>query len=638
MPINGLTALTFMNHLANLPQYILKTNHFGQDSSLLLREFRLFPHLVGLALLFSLLAATLEGFGLGFLMAFLQNLVSPEADPIQTGIHWFDQAILGIHEPAFNRLLRASALILLATWLRALFNYLTHIYTDLTQLNFIDRLRKRIFEQFAALNLSYFSKTQSGELINTITTEIGRLQQAFGMMAFLLIKGLTIAIYAILLFQISWQLTLLSVFLFSLLAVSLNTINSWVRESSFAVSQANSNFVSRAIELINGIRTIHAFNAYAYERQRFYQASHNIVATSAKATRHLAIVRPLAEGLATTILISMIVLGFTVFVTTGALQTASLLTFLFILFRLVPAIHEINSCRVALSGFQGSINRIKELLRTDDKPYLMNGDQLFAGLQHAIAFINVDFAYEPDHLVLHGINLTIEQGKMTALVGASGAGKSTLVDLIPRFDDPVQGQVILDGIDLREFDLASVRSKMAIVSQDTFIFNATVLQNISYGIDAVDDSAIYHAAKLANALEFIQALPDGFQTRLGDRGVRLSGGQRQRLAIARALLRDPDILILDEATSALDSVSERLIQASIEQLSRGRTVIAIAHRLSTIIRADQIIVLEHGRIVEKGTYQELLQQRGKLWNYHQMQHEFNPSVPLDRPTPSEIIR
>jgi len=618
-------------------RHMLKASHFWQENGLLLREFRFFPKVVCLALLFSLLAATLEGFGLGFLMAFLQNLVSPDAAPIQTGLLWFDQVILGIQEPPTQRLLRASALILLATWLRAGCNYMTHIYTDLTQLHFVDRLRKHIFEQLTALNLSYFTRTHSGELINTVTTEIGRLQQAFSMGAFLLIKGLTIAIYTILLFQISWQLSLLSIASFSLLGVSLNTINKWVRESSFAVSETSGRFVSVAIELINGIRTIQASNAQNYERQRFYQASSNIVAASARSTRSAAIVRPLAEGLATTILIGIIVLGFTVFVTTGMLQTASLLTFLFILFRLVPAIHEINGCRVALSGFHGSIDNLKELLRTDNKPYLVNGTLQFQGLQKAIHFNSVSFEYEPGNRVLHNINLVIEQGKMTALVGASGAGKTTLVDLLPRFYDPVQGDILLDGIKLSEFDISSVRNRMAVVSQDTFIFNASVLENIAYGLDSVEANDVYHVAKSANALEFIQALPDGFQTRLGDRGVRLSGGQRQRIAIARALLRDPDILILDEATSALDSVSERLIQESIEQLSRGRTVIAIAHRLSTIMRADKVVVLEQGRIVEQGTYQGLLKQRGKLWNYHQMQHELTPSPQLEIP-PVEISR
>jgi len=224
---------------------------------------------------------------------------------------------------------------------------------------------------------------------------------------------------------------------------------------------------------------------------------------------------------------------------------------------------------------------------------------------------------------LHNISLTIERGKMTALVGSSGAGKSTLADLIPRFYDPTQGKILIDGVDLREFELNSLRRKLAVVSQDTFIFNTSIRNNIAYALEEVDEVAIREAAQLANALEFIEEMPEGFETQLGDRGVRLSGGQRQRIAIARALLRNPEILILDEATSALDSVSERLIQESLETLSVGRTVIAIAHRLSTIVRADKVVVLEQGRLVEQGGYQELLEQRGKLWKYHQMQHELS---------------
>jgi subfamily B ATP-binding cassette protein MsbA len=237
--------------------------------------------------------------------------------------------------------------------------------------------------------------------------------------------------------------------------------------------------------------------------------------------------------------------------------------------------------------------------------------------------VSVDFGYDPSEPVLHNITLTIKRGQMTALIGASGAGKTTLVDLIPRFYDPTQGKILIDGVDLREFEINLLRRKLAVVSQDTFIFNTSVRNNIAYAIEGADEAAIYEAARLANALEFILEMPQGFDTELGDRGIRLSGGQRQRIAIARALLRNPDILILDEATSALDSVSERLIQESLEKLAVGRTVIAIAHRLSTIIRADKVVVLEQGRVVEQGGYQELLLQRGKLWKYHQIQHEIN---------------
>ncbi|MBW4578160.1 MAG: ABC transporter ATP-binding protein/permease [Tildeniella nuda ZEHNDER 1965/U140] len=599
----------------------LKATSFWQENYTILREFKHFPLIAVAAVLCAVGAAFFEGFSFGFLLAFLQSLVNPSAPPFQTGVGWFDQGILGINEPSLNRLYRVSALILAATWIRSTFNYLTQIYTDLTQQKLVDRLRKQIFEQLQALSLSYFSKTHSGELLNTLTSEIGRLQSAFGLLSFILIRSLTLGVYVFLMFRLSWQLSIVSLALFGLLAVALNSLIARIRLASSGVSISNGRFTSVAMEFINGIRTVQAFATQDFERRRFYQASADVVAASMKATRGFALVRPLAEGLATTVLVGMIILALTVFVSNGIMQTASLLTFLFILFRLVPALHEINGSRAAMSSYWGSLNNIRELLTTHNKPYLKDGQRQFAGLRSAIAFESVDFGYDPQQPVLNAINLTIKQGEMTALVGASGAGKTTLVDLIPRFYDPTCGSILIDGVDIREFQINSLRRRFAIVSQDTFIFNTNVRDNIAYGSEGATESEIIEVAKLANALEFIQEMPEGFDTRLGDRGVRLSGGQRQRIAIARAILRDPDILILDEATSALDSISERLIQASLEKLAEGRTVIAIAHRLSTIIRADKVVVMEQGRVVEEGSYQALLDQRGKLWNYHQMQYE-----------------
>ncbi len=325
--------------------------------------------------------------------------------------------------------------------------------------------------------------------------------------------------------------------------------------------------------------------------------------------------------MATIILIIILIVAFTNLIPNGQMQPASLLTFLFVLMRVMPIRRQIDGARVRLNSFQGSLGNVKELLRTDDKPYFKDGKVQFSALKRGIEFISVDFGYDPNEPVLHNITLTIKQGQTTALVGGSGAGKSTLADLIPRFYEPTQGKILIDGVDLQNFKINSLRRKVAIVSQDTFIFNTSIRNNIAYALEDIDEAAIYEAARLANALEFILEMPEGFDTTVGDRGIRLSGGQRQRIAIARALLRNPDILILDEATSALDSVSERLIQESLEKLTVGRTVIAIAHRLSTIVRADKVVVLEQGRIVEQGGYQELLQQRGKLWSYHQMQHE-----------------
>jgi ATP-binding cassette, subfamily B, bacterial MsbA len=594
-----------------------KLNSYLQNNYLILREIKHFRKIAILAVISSFLAASFEGVSIGFLLSFLQNLTTPD-QPIQTGISWVD-TILASNALPLSPLYRISLLILLSTWMRATFNYFSGIYTESAQLHLADRLHKQIFEQLQSFRLSYFAQTRSGsgELINTITTEIERIKQAFSGMAFVFTRVMTVCVYFVVMFLISWQLSIISVLIFLLIAVGLSTLNKRVRETSFGISQANSQFTATAVEFINGIRTIQAFGTQEFERQRFYKASNDQLNAAIKVAKAWTIVKPIAEGIATTVLISLILLSFTKL----TLPVASLLTFFFVLVRVIPNIQDINGTVAFLSTLQGSSENIKAILQTNDKPYLKNGKFKFQSLKRSIDLVSVDFGYTADNLVLHNITLTIERGKTTALVGASGAGKTTLADLIPRFYDPIQGQILIDGIDSQKLEINSLRQRMAIVSQDTFIFNTSVRENIAYGTPGASQAEIREAAKLANALEFIEQMPEGFETRLGDRGVRLSGGQRQRIAIARALLRDPDILILDEATSALDSVSERLIQESIEKLAVGRTVIAIAHRLSTIAKADKVVVLEQGRIVEQGSYQELLEMKGKLWKYHQMQNE-----------------
>lgn len=606
-----------------LPIYrLLKATSFWKDNYLILREFKYFRRLAVLAVVFPLLAAVFEGFGIGFILSFLQGLTNPNAEPVQTGIDWFDVWILGVKAPVAERLYRICALTLLTTWLRSGFSYLAQVYSQRTQHHLAYRLRKRIYEQLQALRLSYFTKTSSGALVSSLTNESSQVMQAFGVISTLIIRGSTLLVYVVSMLLLSWQLTIISVMLFSLVSAGISTLLGRIREVSFEKTNAFKHYTSVSLEFINGIRTVQAFAAQDFERRRFNEAIGQNLKAAIKSISAMALVEPISEGVSTTMLIGLLILAFTLLIQNGKLQSAELLTFLFVLLRLAPNVRYIDLARAQFNNFQGSLSNISDLLRTDDKPYLENGTVQFSGLKRTIEFVSVDFGYDPGELVLHHISLTIEQGKMTALVGASGAGKSTLADLIPRFYDPTQGKILIDGVDLREFDINSVRRRLAVVSQDTFIFNTSVRNNIAYALEEVDEAAIREAARLANALEFIEDMPEGFETQLGDRGVRLSGGQRQRIAIARALLRNPEILILDEATSALDSVSERLIQESLEKLSVGRTVIAIAHRLSTIVRADKVVVLEQGHLVEQGTYEELLQQRGKLWQYHQMQHDF----------------
>ena len=599
----------------------LKATNFWRDNYFILREFKYFRGITILAITFTLLAALFEGFGVGFILSFLQSFTNPNAAPIQTGVGWIDIWILGVNAPATERLYRISGLIFLTTLFRLSFTYLGQVYSFLAQSNLAYRLRLRIFEQLQSFSLSYFTKTRSGNLINSLTGEIREVTMAFVIISSFLTKGSTLLVLVVSILLLSWQLTIISVMLFSLVSVGLSMLLRKLREASFDVTRANAEYTSVSMEFIHGIRTVQAFAGQDFERRRCDEANSHILQAHNKVMVVQALVEPLSEGTGIVMLLGILIGGFAFLIPNGHLQSASLLTFLFVLLRITPIIRQLNRFRARLSRLYGAFNNIQQLLRNDDKPYFENGKVQFLGVKRAIEFVAVDFGYDTSELVLRQISLTIPQGQTIALVGASGAGKSTLADLIPRFYDPTQGQILIDRVNLRDFDIKSLRQKLAVVSQDTFIFNASVWDNIAYAMEKVDEAAIWEAARIANALDFIQKLPEGFDTQLGERGVRLSGGQRQRMAIARALLRNPDILILDEATSALDSVSERLIQESLEKLSVGRTVIAIAHRLSTIMKADQVVVLEQGRIVEQGTYQELLQQRGQLWRYHQMQHE-----------------
>jgi subfamily B ATP-binding cassette protein MsbA len=596
---------------------IFQATSLWQNNRVILREFKHFRVVAILAIVFSALAASFEGFGLGFLLVFLQSLTTPGAEPVKTGIGWFDILILGINASTTERLYRISALIIVTTFMRASFNYIGQICIQFSEVSLVDNLRKRIFQQLEAQTLNYFSHKKSGELVNILTSEMERVRQIFGGLAFLITRSFTLIIYSISLFILSWKLTIVSILLFSLLAVALSTLNKQIRERSFAITSANDNFTARVLELIEGIRTIHAFSTQEFERKRYYQASEKIVNTWKSVYWISLIVKPLAESISTLILISMIIVA----LTTGLMKVSALLTFFFVLFRIIPMTQDLNGVVAFLSTQAGAVENIKDLLKTDDKIYFQNGALRFPGFKRSIDLVSVDFDYSLNQRVLHNITLSIKQGEMTALIGSSGAGKTTLADLIPRFHDATDGYIYIDEVDIRKFDINSLRSQIAVVSQNTFIFNTSVGNNIAYGTPKATEIEIKEAARLANALEFILEMPEGFDTQLGDRGVRLSGGQRQRIAIARALLKNPEILILDEATSALDSVSERLIQESLEKLSVGRTVIAIAHRLSTIAKADKVVVLEQGKIVEQGAYQDLLQQRGKFWQYYQIQNE-----------------
>ena len=316
------------------------------------------------------------------------------------------------------------------------------------------------------------------------------------------------------------------------MSVGLTSLTGKVREASFEIPKANKAFTSSALSFMNGIRTVHASGTQAFERDRYYAATRKVYESQLGLIKLSSMVQPIVEALGAALLVGMVVVSYSLLISTGQLKAAELLTFLFVLIRTTPLVSSLNSVRVTFISSQGSLETVNNLLRRDDKPYFKDGKQLFTGLQRSIDFESVDFSYNLGEPVLHDITLSISRGETTALVGSSGAGKTTLADLLPRFYNPTQGRVLVDGVDLRELKINSLRHKMAIVSQDTFIFNTTVRENIVYGVEDASDNNIYEAARMANAFDFILELPLGFETMLGDRGVRLSGGQRQRIAIA----------------------------------------------------------------------------------------------------------
>ena len=595
----------------------------SRENLILIGVFRKYGYFLGITLFFSILAAASEGFSIGLLVPFLRNIASDTGESFHTGWEWVDVYVLGANKPREERLYRICGIILIASWCRSGFSYLSESFATIARVKYVMELRNRIVHQLLSVSLQFYSKTRSGEIINSLTTEISRVIQSFQVINVVIIRGTLMIVYMAFMVYVSWELSLIILGFFVLLSLTLTRLIKKITTGGKRVTSASGQFTSALTELINGIRTINSFNTQQYERKRLKVAIDRLAEAMITNGWQRLKVGPLSQGFISTLLIGVVLIATQYYVLPGKLDIALLLAFLFALLRMMPLINELNKQRGMWASLRGSLINVADLLREDNKPYLSDGEQTIESLKSCIQFKDVSFCYSDSVNVLSDINILIKRGKTTAIVGASGAGKSTLVDLIPRFYDPTHGTVSWDGKDLRRIRIDSLREKIAVVSQSTFIFNESVWDNIAYGLEHVEKFRIYDAAQQANALEFIEDMEDGFDTILGDRGVRLSGGQRQRIAIARALLRDPDILILDEATSALDSVSERLVQNSLEKLMKGRTVIAIAHRLSTIENADWVVVLDEGRVVEQGRYDDLLKQKGKLWEFHSLQYQLN---------------
>ena len=572
----------------------------------------------------NLIAALLDGFAIALLIPFLNILFHQPATAMPKGfvgnlLHTFvgGQIIPG---DEMRSLRNVIILVMVAVILKNLLVWIAGQFGATLQEYVTRDLRNSVYRHLAHLPLGYFTQMKAGQILSRVINDTFETRLILTQIVTQSLQSASLVlVYIAILFSISWKLSLIALVILPLLGFSLQPMLRKLRRGNLRRGNVHGEMTSVLQETISGIRLVKASSAESYEEARFAEGSNKYARSSLKLTRLALLAPPITEIIGTLIAVVILWIGAWQVLRGGTMTGATLLAFLTLVLRLLQPLKQLSQMRTTAQSSLASAERLFEILDSPAEFQRDRGTRDKAAFERELRFENVTFSYG-DAPVLTGIDLTARKGEVVALVGPSGSGKSTLVDLIPRFYEPAQGRILLDGIDTREIKLPALRALTGIVSQETVLFHDTVRNNIAYGAaEKYSQAQIEAAARAANAHEFITELPGGYDTMLGERGTRLSGGQRQRLAIARALLSDPPILILDEATSALDTESERLVQEAIDRLLRGRTVFVIAHRLSTIAHADQILVLDRGEIVEQGSHAELLARRGAYYRLYSLQ-------------------
>lgn len=585
-----------------------------------LRNYRL---QVGLNIFSNILTALFTALSIPLLIPFLEILFD-RREPVLQRPEWrLDVGSISAH---FNYFLselivqqgKEAALVFVCMailgvfFLKNLFRYLSLFFMAPVRNGIIRDIRQQLFDKVLILPLPYFSEERKGDLMSRITADVQEVEwsilnvlEAIFREPLIIVGSLAFMLY------ISPSLTAFVFILMIFTAVVIGGIGRQLKRSSSLVQEKLGVIVSIVEEALGGLRIIKGFNAEGYQREKFGKENNQYrwILTRLLWRRDLS--SPMSEFLGIGTVAVLLWYG-SKLVFTGELQAETFLTFIFAFYNVIdPA----KSLTKSIYNIQKGIGAMERVERVLDAPLSIQEKpdaRIIENFRQKVEYRNVSFAYRQEEgLVLRNINLDISYGKVVALVGASGAGKSTLVDLLPRFYDVTGGGIYVDGIDIRDYSLHSLRNLMGIVSQEAILFNDSIYNNIVFGMEGVGMEEVVQAARVANAHDFIMATENAYETNIGDRGSKLSGGQRQRLTIARAILKNPPILILDEATSALDSESEKLVQEALVKLMKNRTSIVIAHRLSTIQHADEIVVMRAGQIVERGTHQSLLQQAGE---------------------------
>jgi len=597
--------------------------------------FNFWPYLL-ISTISALIFVLLNSASIWLMASFINNVLTDFDKIVQSQLEWASKNTLTTNEklkywtnliilrdtPTESLKILCYA-ILSIFFIKNIFLYIKNLLLRIVELKLVRDVRDHLYKHIQTLSLGYFHKRHTGSITSIVMNDVEQLQVALGVVfQRLFVEPINILTFVTLLFIISWKLAIIAIIIIPLAGFAIIGIGRSIRRKSRRTQQKIAEIMQILTETLSSIRIVKAFVNEKDEIKKFTRESSNYFKLLLKRARLDLISGPITESFGVIIGVVLLWYGGTEVLMDRGLVPEDFIRFILILFSILGPIKQLSNVNLKIQAGAASAERIFGLLDTPSE-IVEDPNPIDLGIfNKSISFNKVHFEYNEDNdQVLDEVSFTINKGEVVAMVGPSGAGKSTIADLIPRFFDVSSGVIEIDENDIKKLSLASLRSNMGIVTQEVILFNDTIKNNIAYAQSNVSDDAIYAAAKAANALEFIEKTPNGFDTLIGERGAKLSGGQKQRLAISRALLKNPPILILDEATSALDTESEKKVQKAIEALMKDRTTLVIAHRLSTVQNADKIIVIDRGKVIETGTHQKLYDQNGVYRKLYDIQFD-----------------